>query len=223
MRSRVLAASLLAIALVVGGACSSDDTTADDASAPASGNSARMDDMPMGDGTSTSIAVDIPDGAEFNATDVAFAQGMIPHHAQAIVMADMALVMSDDAEIIALAEQIEAAQQPEIDQMVAWLTEWGQTVPDPEVSMDENMSHAGEMMMSGMMSEADMSRLSDATGDDFDRMFAEMMILHHEGAIEMAEQALAGGKYQPLRDLAQAVITTQHAEIDQMNDLLSGL
>jgi uncharacterized protein (DUF305 family) len=77
--------------------------------------------------------------------------------------------------------------------------------------------------MTGMMSEADMARLGNATGTDFDRMFLEMMILHHEGAIEMAELELADGKYQPTKDLAQAVITGQQAEIDEMNTLIAGL
>jgi uncharacterized protein (DUF305 family) len=85
------------------------------------------------------------------------------------------------------------------------------------------MEGAGGMMMAGMMSAADMDRLDDATGTDFDRMFLEMMILHHEGAIEMAEQELAEGKYQPTKDLAQAVITGQQAEIEAMNALVAGL
>ncbi|MCB1006961.1 MAG: DUF305 domain-containing protein, partial [Acidimicrobiales bacterium] len=58
-------------------------------------------------------------------------------------------------------------------------------------------------------------------GTDFDRMFLEMMVLHHEGAIEMAEQQLADGKYQPAKDLAQAIIAAQQTEIDEMNALLS--
>ena len=126
-------------------------------------------------------------------------------------------------DVTALAEQIKAAQSPEIEQMTTWLTDWDQAVPDPDVVMDDNMDRAGGMMMSGMMSKADMGRLGKASGTNFDRMFLEMMILHHEGAIEMAEQELAKGKYQPTKDLAQAVITGQQAEIEEMNTLIAGL
>jgi uncharacterized protein (DUF305 family) len=174
-----------------------------------------------GAGSTTTLV--IPEGAEFNATDVYFAQGMIPHHAQAVEMADMALETSTNPDVTALAEQIKAAQGPEIEQMTTWLTDWNQEVPDLNTRMDENMDHSGGMTMSGMMSAADMARLGNATGPDFDRMFLEMMVLHHEGAIEMAEQELADGTYQPTKDLAQAVITGQQAEIDEMNALIAAL
>lgn len=220
MRTRLALPAVIAVAGLTLGACSSSDDhdgmNSTDSSMDAMGSMGT--DAP---GSTTTIAV--PDGAEFNATDVAFAQGMIPHHAQAIQMADMALDISTNPDVTALAEQIKAAQDPEIDQMTTWLTDWDQTVPDPGAPMDDNMEGAGGMMMTGMMSEADMARLGNATGTDFDRMFLEMMILHHEGAIEMAEQELADGKYQPTKDLAQAVITGQQAEIEEMNTLIAGL
>jgi uncharacterized protein (DUF305 family) len=182
-----------------------------------------MGSMGTDDAQGSTATVSIPDGAEFNATDVSFAQGMIPHHGQAVQMADMALQVSTNADVKVLAEQIKAAQSPEIEQMTSWLTDWNQAVPDPNAMMDDNMSQSGGMMMSGMMSAADMARLGNASGTELDRMFLEMMILHHEGAIEMAEQALADGKYQPTKDLAQAVIAGQQAEIDEMNSLIAGL
>lgn len=221
MRTRLVLPAVIAVAGLTLGACSSSD---DHNGMNSSG--AGMDDMgSMGTGNApgSTTTLDIPEGAEFNATDVAFAQGMIPHHAQAIEMADMALEISTNPDVTVLAEQIKAAQGPEIDQMTTWLTDWDQTVPDPDAPMDENMDSAGGMMMTGMMSEADMARMGNATGTDFDRMFLEMMILHHEGAIEMAEQELADGKYQPTKDLAQAVITGQQAEIEEMNALIDSL
>ena len=220
MRTRhALPAVIVAAGLLLGACSSSDDHDGmNDADTSMDGMGSMGTDAP---GSTTTI--DVPDGAEFNATDVAFAQGMIPHHAQAIQMADIALEVSTNPDVTALAEQIKAAQSPEIDQMTTWLTDWDQTVPDPDAPMDENMDGAGGMMMTGMMSEADMARLGNATGTDFDRMFLEMMILHHEGAIEMAEQQLAEGKYQPTKDLAQAVITGQQAEIEEMNTLIAGL
>ena len=225
MRTRLALPAVVIAAGLLLGACSSSDH---DGMEDMDGNNSSMSDGSMGDmgtegGQGSTTTLVIPDGAEFNATDVYFAQGMIPHHAQAVQMADMALEISTNPDVTALAEQIKAAQSPEIEQMTTWLDDWDQAVPDPDAMMDDNMDHSGGMMMSGMMSEADMASLGDATGTDFDRMFLEMMILHHEGAIEMAEEELAEGKYQPTKDLAQAVITGQQAEIEEMNTLIAGL
>lgn len=181
-----------------------------------------MGGMGSGSGSSTT-AVSIPVDADFNATDVAFAQGMIVHHGQAVRMADMALDQTDNAEIVALATAIKAAQDPEISEMSGWLQDWGLAVPDPMSGMDHEMDSAGSMMMSGMMSEEDMARLENASGMEFERMFLEMMVKHHTGAIEMAQTEVADGKYQPAKALATNVITTQQDEIDQMNALLATL
>lgn len=221
MRTRlVVPAAIAAVGLFLGACSSSDDHDGMNASTDSSMD---MGSAGTNDGGGSTTTLAIPDGAAFNATDVYFAQGMIPHHGQAVQMADMALEISTNPDVTTLAEQIKAAQSPEIEQMTTWLTDWDQTVPDPDAVMDDNMDGAGGMMMSGMMSAADMARLGNATGTDFDRMFLEMMVLHHEGAIEMAEQELADGKYQPTKDLAQAVITGQQAEIEEMNTLIAGL
>jgi uncharacterized protein (DUF305 family) len=218
VRTRLVLPAVIAVAGLSLGACSgSDDHDGMNRSDTSMGS------MRAGGAQGTTTTLDIPDGAEFNATDVYFAQGMIPHHGQAVQMADMALRISTNPDVTALAQQIKAAQSPEIEQMTTWLTDWDQAVPDPDVVMDDNMDRAGGMMMSGMMSKADMRRLGKAAGTGFDRMFLEMMILHHEGAIEMAEQELADGRYQPTKDLAQAVITGQQAEIEEMNTLIAGL
>lgn len=209
-RQLVSFAALVAGAALIVGACSSGD----------------HDGMDMGSGSmgSTASTVSIPADAAFNATDVAFAQGMIPHHAQAVEMADMALASSTNPTILALAEKIKGAQDPEIVIMEGWLTSWGQPVPDRnQPMMDHSSDGMGGMMMSGMMSEADMDRMAEATGAEFDQMFLEMMVRHHEGAIEMAEQELAEGKYQPAKDLAGVIISAQQAEIAEMNALLATL
>jgi len=189
-----------------------------------SGGHDGMGDMEgMGDMSSRDRgSVEVPAGAEFNAADVSFSQGMVPHHGQAVRMADMALEISSNPEVRAIAEQIQAAQGPEIEQMSAWLTAWDQDVPDQDMPMDD-MDHSGGMMMSGMMSAAEMGRLGAADGAAFDRMWLEMMVRHHEGAIEMAEQLMDGGKYGPTRKLAEAVIEGQQAEIEEMNALLGTL
>lgn len=220
MRTRLLIPAAVVVAGLFLGACSS---SSDHDGMDMNGSDSTMDMGSMDSSGSSTTTLNIPEGADFNATDVAFAQGMIPHHGQAVQMADMALATSTNPDIKALAEQIKAAQSPEIEQMTAWLTDWDQTVPDPNAMMDDNMDHSGGMMMSGMMSAADMARLENATGADFDRMFLEMMVLHHEGAIEMAEQQLAEGKIQAVKDLSQAVITGQQAEIEEMNALIAAL
>ena len=162
----------------------------------------------------------IPESANFNATDVGFAQGMIPHHAQAVEMADLALEKSTNADVLALAKQIKASQNPEIQTMSGWLQSWGQKVPSTD-----SMSGGGHDMtdMGGMMTEADMEKLESSSGTAFDRLWMELMIQHHEGAVRMSEDELKDGKNPDVKALAQTIVTSQQAEISTMNSLLSKL
>ncbi len=173
----------------------------------------------------TMAAATIPATANFNATDVGFAQGMIPHHAQAVEMADMAIATSTNADVLALAKQIKSAQNPEIETMTGWLQGWGQAVPSTASMADggHDMTNMSGMMMDGMMSDADMKRLESSTGTAFDRLWLELMIQHHEGAVRMAQDELADGKNPDAKALAQAIITSQQAEITKMNALLAAL
>jgi uncharacterized protein (DUF305 family) len=167
----------------------------------------------------------IPESANFNATDVGFAQGMIPHHAQAVEMADLALEKSTNADVLALAKQIKASQNPEIQTMSGWLQSWGQKVPSTD-SMSgggHDMTDMGGMMMDGMMTEADMKKLESSSGTAFDRLWMELMIQHHEGAVRMSEDELKDGKNPDVKALAQTIVTSQQAEISTMNSLLSKL
>ncbi len=185
--------------------------------------------MDMGGGTGTTMnhssmagsTLSVDAKAAFNATDIAFAQGMIVHHAQAIEMADQALRISKNPKITTLATQIKAAQGPEIATMSDWLKSWGRSVPDTKPGATHDMSSDGRMMMSGMMSAADMGRLENATDTEFDRIFLELMIQHHQGAIEMANLQVKDGKYQPVKDLAKRVVTAQTKEIADMKALLA--
>lgn len=152
-------------------------------------------------------------GDEANQADIAFAQEMIPHHEQAIEMAQLAPSRAEKQEVRELAEQIEAAQDPEIKTMTGWLKEW-----DAESSGMDHGDMGGDMP--GMMTDTDMAELEKAKGAAFDRMFLEMMIKHHEGAIEMSETELKDGKHAAAKALAQEIIDAQQAEIDTMNDLL---
>ena len=176
-----------------------------------------------GGSMSSSSTATIPANANFNATDVGFAQGMIPHHAQAVEMADMALANTKNSDVLSLARQIKAAQSPEIEKMTSWLKSWGQPVPSTAMgSMSgHDMSGMDNMMMDGMMSQADMDRLSTSTGTAFDRLWIELMIQHHEGAVKMAKTEVAGGKNPDAKALAQSIITGQQAEITAMQSLLT--
>ncbi|MFE3456472.1 DUF305 domain-containing protein [Nocardiopsis aegyptia] len=150
--------------------------------------------------------------AEFNDADVAFAQEMIPHHEQAVEMADLAESRAGD-DVGDLAEEIAAAQGPEIEQMTALLESWG------EAPM-EDMEGGGHGDMPGMMSDEEMAELEAAEGGEFDTLFLEMMVLHHEGAITMAETEIEEGLDPEARELAEEIFEVQHAEIERMNTML---
>lgn len=148
--------------------------------------------------------------AAHNAADVAFATDMIPHHAQAVEMADMALAAAVDPEVKTLAQKIKGAQDPEIKTMTGWLTDW--KAPVPGTGMGHSMSGRGM----GMMSDTDMAALGKASGTDFDKMWVEMMTRHHTGAIEMANTEIKDGQYADAKALAQRIITSQTAEVTKM-------
>ncbi|AWZ07805.1 MULTISPECIES: DUF305 domain-containing protein [unclassified Streptomyces] len=151
---------------------------------------------------------------QHNAADVAFAKGMIPHHRQAIEMADLAPSRAESAEVKTLAEQIKKAQDPEIKTLSGWLTSWGEQVP-AEGAADHGAHGTG-----GMMTAEEIDNLKAASGKAFDTAFMELMIKHHEGAVEMAKTEKADGSFPDAKTMADAIITSQSAEIDKMNTLL---
>jgi uncharacterized protein (DUF305 family) len=125
-------------------------------------------------------------------------------------MSDVLLAKSDiDPEVADLAERIKAAQGPEIEQMKGWLDDWGVT------EMPDTMGHGG------MMDEGDMDALAAASGAEASRLFLEQMIEHHEGAIDMAEDALADGENADVLELARTIIDAQTAEIAEMQGMLA--
>ena len=153
----------------------------------------------------------------FNDADVVFAQGMIPHHEQAIEMADVALDPSigAGAKIKDLATRIKAGQDPEIKQLTGLLKGWNKPV-----AMDTSGGH--EMSsMTGMMSADDMKNLGTMKAADFDKMWAAMMIEHHKGAIDMAKTVKAGGSNSEILALAEKIITAQESEIKELTPLAS--
>ncbi len=158
-----------------------------------------------------------------NSADVTFATEMIQHHAQALVMVDMTQGRDLDPEVRELTETIREAQAPEIETMTGWLLEWGEDVP--ETSRDHANSHGGhdtgEEEMPGMMTAEQMDSLEQADGPEFQTMWLEMMVEHHEGAVEMAETEVAQGAHPGAVDLAEQVIQAQRAEITTMEQLLA--
>ena len=162
-----------------------------------------------------------------SAADVSFAQLMIPHHQQAVEMADLALTQASSAQVKELATQIKSAQDPEIAQMTGWLEEWGEptAMPGSQDGGMDGMDHSGMDMggisASGMMTAEDMDALAAARGAEFDRMWLTMMIAHHQGAITMAQQVLDTTSDSRVRSLADAIIEGQTKEIDTMKQLLA--
>ncbi len=179
-----------------------------------------MSTMP-GHGMPTSAAQpDASPQASNNAADVAFAQGMIPHHQQAIEMARLVPERAQSEAVRNLARQIEAAQGPEIETLTGWLRDWGMAPGGMDHGgMDHGrMDHGG---MGGMMSDAEMKQLDQARGAEFDRQFLSLMIKHHEGAVAMAQTELGSGQFPAAKQLAKQIIDAQQAEIDTMRGLLA--
>ena len=148
-----------------------------------------------------------------------FSQMMIIHHEGAIEMSQLAIERAESPEVVAIAERIAAAQGPEIEEMTAWLSAWGEDLsPDDHGGMD-----MGGMDMNGMSQEEMMTQLDGLTGAEFDQAFLEAMIAHHEGAIGMSEQQLAEGQNPDAVALAEKIIADQQAEITEMQEILTGL
>jgi len=154
--------------------------------------------------------------AGYNADDVAFATNMIPHHQQAVELSALVPDRSTNAELIALADQISAAQQPEIETMKVFLVQWNE-------NPDTNSGHAGHgNTMQGMVDAATMTKLESLNGADFDTLWLESMISHHQGAIEMAKAEIANGENVDAIGLAKNIVTAQEVEIGQMKQMLGG-
>lgn len=194
---RRLAAPSIALALT---ACGSDGSPAADTTAATQ--------APSGSAVGTTL----------NAADVEFAQGMIAHHEQAIEMAEIALDPSIGAspEVIDLATRIKGAQDPEVELMTGWLTAAGEPV-----ALDESDGD-GMSSMEGMMTAEQMDSMAAMTGTDFDQMWLEMMIAHHQGAIAQSQTVKANGSNTDVLALADQIITAQQAEIAEMQALLQG-
>ena len=154
----------------------------------------------------------------FNADDYAFATNMIPHHQQAIELSALVPERSTNQELIALANQITAEQQPEINALRVFLVQWDEN-PEDNASHGTSGHHD---QMQGMVDDATMAKLGSLKGTEFDTLWLQSMIGHHQGAIEMAKAEVANGQNVDIKQMAQTMIGAQQAEIDQMNQMLEG-
>ncbi|MFG1841372.1 DUF305 domain-containing protein [Micromonospora sp. NPDC049175] len=228
-RARTLAivtlALLLALVTVVVSRAGDDAATgtAQSASAPVTPASPTAAPVPTdltviapgrpGEAAATRPAHEVRDAgpAPHNSLDVVFVRMMIPHHAQALAMAELATDRAADPDIRALAERIRASQGPEMGMMRGWLQTRGLPA---EV---EGHDHGA---MRGMQSPEAMRQLAASRGPDFDRLFVRMMTAHHQGAIEMATNLLTVGSDLTLNEFATSVATEQTVEIDRMREVL---
>ncbi|MFF5990701.1 MULTISPECIES: DUF305 domain-containing protein [Prauserella] len=182
------------------------------------GNDDDMSGMDMGQSGSSAPATSATQ-AGHNDDDVAFAQMMIPHHQQAVDMAKMAVERATDPKVKNLASRIQGAQDPEIQQMTNMLKTWGAPAT-PTMSSMPGMDMPGMEGMEGGMSDQEMRQLEQASGADFDRLWMEMMIKHHQGAVDMAKDELKNGSNAEAKALAQQIINAQEAEITEMQAML---
>ncbi len=201
------AGTLTAIALAACGSTSTPAGTANQQSPASAGTTTATPSTPSPDAASD----------QHNAADVAFATGMVPHHQQAVTMSEMAQKQATNPKVKSLAAEIQAAQGPEIETMTGWLTAWGQPAP---TSGGHDMSQMNGTGMGGMMTDEQMQQLSSSSGSAFDRMWLQMMIAHHEGAVEMSGTELNDGQNADAKKLAQQIIDAQKKEITVMKQLL---
>lgn len=219
-RTAILLAATAVVAVSLT-ACSGSTTS--DTSASATGSTTAS--APANTPESTAAAASPV--ASGSAADIAFTQLMIPHHEQAVEMADMALAPQASAspQVKDMATQIKAAQAPEIEQMQGWLQKWGAPSQMASASTDaaggmEGMDMGG-VTENGMMTAQQMAALSETSGAAFDQQWTQMMIAHHEGAITMAEQVKADSQNAQVIALADAIIQSQTAEMIVMKKELT--
>ncbi len=202
-------------------ACAGGASQAEVASAPPTGGTTFQPGAPG----SGSRAVDAGklaelDGPPHTAADVAFMTGMIPHHAQALEMTALVPTHTDSEAINGMALRMEISQRDEIALMEGWLRTRGEAVPSVH-------AHGSAMpMMPGMLTPEQMAQLGDAKGVEFDRLFIEFMIQHHEGAIVMVNDLFSSqgaGQESEIFQFASHVDADQRMEISRMRALLESL
>lgn len=200
--TRAAAAAALALTLALTAACGGEEPAGDasEASAPES---------------------------RHNQADVGFAQDMLVHHAQALDMVELTEGRPLEPDVRRLASDIEAAQAPEIETFTDWLEMWDERVPHAGMDGMDGMQGTEDMEgsdhdMPGMMTSGQMDRLTEVSDEEFQSAWLELMIEHHEGAVEMAETQVERGEYAPAIELAEQIAASQTSEIEEMRRMLAG-
>jgi uncharacterized protein (DUF305 family) len=155
------------------------------------------------------------DQADHNAVDMAFTRNMVPHHEQAVEMAQIVPTNTTNRQIVTLANQVISTQLPEAQAFRVWLMQW-------QDAQGNDAASQGGMPITGMVDQRTMDRLRSLTGPAFDHLWLTSMIEHHKGAITMAQDEVAHGKNPDVIYLAHRIITRQQAEIDEMKRMLGG-
>lgn len=158
---------------------------------------------------------DVPESASYNDADLKFVEQMIPHHQQAVDMSSLAEERAEDPRISRLASDIGFIQSIELEELRGWLLDWGISE-----GSDDHENH-GEM--SGMLTDAELQSLEATVGLDFDLLWAQLMLKHHEGAIAAAQTLLQDGKSEDVRFFAESLIQTQSAELEELQAIISRL
>ncbi|MFF9082485.1 DUF305 domain-containing protein [Streptomyces rubiginosohelvolus] len=212
LRSTALAAAAIAAALVLG-ACDADsgDGTSDKAKDAGPGVVAPGRPGEPARTLSAEEAREETGQDTANSADFRYAQMMIEHHAQALVMTELAPERASRSTVKRLAERIAAGQKPEIGAMEGWLKRNGG---------DKRKQHHDHSGMPGMATEAQLKELRGAEGKAFDKLFLELMITHHQGAITMATEALTEGNDIFVEEMASDVVAQQTVEIDRMRGMM---
>ena len=222
--ARAVAALALGGLLLTGCSTGADEDQAAPSAAREKGDVTILQPGRPGEEAETIGPDDVPEGADWNHTDVAFVQMMVPHHAQALEMSALAPKRADSLQVLALARRIKGSQGPEVMTMSSWLQTRDIEVP----KAGEDPSHYdhgehGHMEMQGMLTREQLAELKAARGARFDRLFLRDMIGHHQGAVDMAQQVAVEGTDLQVSEIAADVNTGQTAEINRMRDLLGAL
>ncbi|MEU1852133.1 DUF305 domain-containing protein [Streptomyces sp. NPDC019990] len=210
-RASVITVGLVALAALTAGGC---DSGPDREPAAADGPAVIVPGEP-GEANRTLSAEEAadqrPENDSPNSADVSYARMMIEHHAQALVMTDLAPQRAGATEVKRIAARIAAAQEPEIEAMKGWLKSHGKPLKA------EEHQHA---TMPGMATAAQLDKLRAAEGKAFDRLFLTLMTTHHQGAITMAAEVKGQGNNIVIEEMADEVIAQQTSEITRMRDML---
>ena len=231
-RAGGVAAAAASLVLLAACGTSTTATTPADSATGSMSHSYSGSAAPTTSPASTGGAMPMPAGpaGPHNQADITFAQQMTAHHQGAIAMADLASDRAGTSQVKDLAAQIKAAQAPEIKQMSGWLAAWA---PDTDTNGMPNKTAAptggmggmssGAAAMPGMMTDAQMGQLASASGAAFDKLFLQMMLVHHQGALTMAATETSQGKNPSALALAKSVTISQNAQLTQMKTMLQGM